>query len=205
MACDNICAKIVSDVTFDCTAATVGGLEQVVKLINKCDITLTDWTISRTLTDSACTHLISDYDTGEETDPKDLNAVTVTGIPGKRLLNASFAPTNTDFGVRYVHNVQLYAQSLTKDTVCLIKALGKGAEVVAIVEQKNKSTNGESSFWVYGWDAGLKLGDFTFDHNENNGGAIIPLTSIDPDTEPDPPIRLFMTDYETTKVFFDTL
>ena len=205
MSCTNICAKVINDIAFDCSVATVGGLEQKIKLINKCDINLTDWTVTRTLSSSACSHVISDYDTGEETDPKDLNAITVTGVPGKRLLNATFSATNTDNGVRFVHTVQLYTQSLSPNTLCTIKALGRGAEVVAIVEQKTKGATGDSAFLVYGWDAGLKLADFTYDPNENNGGAIIQLSSIDPDTEPDPPLRLFMTNYNTTKVFFESL
>lgn len=202
MSCINVCAVVLNSIEYDCDTKSVGGLEQKIKLINRCDITLSDWTVARTMTGSACTHKISAY-AGE--DPTDLNAVTVAGVPGKRLLNATFASSQTDFGTYYTHTVSLFAQGLTEDNLCTIKALGEGAEVVAIVEQKNKGTNGKSAFLVYGWDQGLKLSDMTFDHNENNGGAVIPLTSIDPDLEPYPPMILGFTDYEATKTFFDSL
>lgn len=202
MSCVNVCAKVLNDITFSCDVKPVGGIEQRIKLINRCDISITDWTVERSMAAAACTHNISAY-SGE--DPADLNAVTVEGIPGKRLLNSTFASSNTDFGTYYTHTVSLFAQGMTENNLCNIKAFGEGAEVVAIIEQKFKGTAGESSFLVYGWDQGLKLADFTFDHNENNGGAVIPLSSLDPDLEPFPPMVLSMTDYETTKAFFDSL
>lgn len=201
MACDNICAKVINDIAFNCDVKPVGGLEQRIKLINRCDIELSDWTLTRSLTPTTCTHSVA-Y-AGE--DPTELNAVTVEGIPGKRLLNATFASSNTDFGTYFTHTVSLFAHGLTEGSLCNIKALGEGAEVLAIVEQRFKGANGESAFLVYGWDQGLKLADMTFDHNENNGSAVIPLSSLDPDLEPYPPMVLLMTDYETTKAFFDSL
>lgn len=202
MACENVCAKVINDSLYNCDLKGISGIEQRVKLINRCDITLSDWTISRSLTPTACSHMITAY-TGE--DPADLNAVTIEGIPGKRLLNASFPWTNGDYGIDYTHTVNLFAGALTQLSLCNLKALGRGAEVIAIVEQRFKGTDGDDAFLVYGWDQGLKLADGTFDHNENNGNLIIPLSSMDPDLEPDPPMVLLVTDYDTTKAFFDSL
>lgn len=201
MACTNVCAKIINDIEYSCDIKPIGGLEQTVKLINRCDIELTDWTLSRSLTNSACTHSIAF--SGE--DAGDLNSVKIEGVPGKRLLNATFASSNTDFGNYYTHTLSLFAQGLSEEVLCTIKAFGEGAEVVAFVEQRFKGSGNEDAYLVYGWDQGLKLADFTFDHNENNGGAIIPLSSLDPDLEPFPPMRLFMTSYALTKTFFDSL
>lgn len=202
MACENVCAKVINDSLYNCDLKGISGIEQRVKLINRCDITLSDWTIARSLTPTECSHMITAY-TGE--DPADLNAVTIEGIPGKRLLNASFPWTNGDYGIDYTHTVNLFAGALTQLALCNLKALGRGAEVIAIVEQRFKGADGDDSFLVYGWDQGLKLADGTFDHNENNGNLIIPLSSMDPDLEPDPPMVLLMTDYDTTKVWFDSL
>lgn len=202
MACENVCAKVINDSLYNCDLKGISGIEQRVKLINRCDITLSDWAISRSLTPAACSHMITAY-TGE--DPADLNAVTIEGIPGKRLLNASFPWTNGDYGIDYTHTVNLFTGALTQLALCNLKALGRGAEVIAIVEQRFKGTDGDDAFLVYGWDQGLKLADGTFDHNENNGNLIIPLSSMDPDLEPDPPMVLLITDYDTTKAFFDSL
>lgn len=202
MACDNVCAKVINSSLYNCDQRGISGIEQRVKLINRCDITLSQWTISRSLTPTTCSHMITAY-TG--TDPAALNAVTIEGIPGKRLLNASFPWTNGDYGINYTHTVNLFAGALTQLALCNLKALGRGAEVIAIVEQRFKGADGDDAFLVYGWDQGLKLADGTFDHNENNGNLIIPLSSMDPDLEPDPPMILLMTDYDTTKVFFDSL
>lgn len=205
MSCINVCAVVTNDLIYDCNNKSVGGIEQTVKLINRCDIDLTDWTINRTMGTTnpvaACKHNIG-Y-TG--TDPITINGIKVTGPPGKRILNASFTSSDTDYSTYYTHMVNLFGQGLSEATLCNIKALGEGAEVVAIVEQKFKGVGSKDAFVVYGWDSGLKLGDFTYDANENNGNAVLPLTSKDPDLEPYPPMILFMTDYATTKAFFDSI
>ena len=94
---------------------------------------------------------------------------------------------------------------MTEKSVCNIKALGNGAEVVAFVHQKNMGTDNNEAYWVYGFKNGLKLGEVTFSTAENNGNILIPLTSVEPDLETQPPLRLLLTDYATTKVFFDSL
>lgn len=200
MACEDVCSVILNDLLYDCDNKAVGGIVQTVKLINRCDINIADWTIEQGTADS-CAHQIS-Y-TG--VDPVALPAVTVQGMQGKRLLNTSFSSSNTEFGWYFTHILNLFSQGLTQQALCNIKAFGNGAEVVAIVEQNFKGVDGMDAFQVYGWSAGLKLGDMTFDSNENNGNTIIPLTSLDPDLEPEPPYTLLMTDYETTKAFFDSL
>lgn len=201
MACDNVCAVVLNDLLYDCENKAVGGIVQTIKLINRCDIDLSDWTLERSMSPDDCEHSV-EY-TGE--DPSELNARTVQGIPGKRLLNAGFNSSSTDYGWYYTHFVNLFNQGLTAQGLCNIKAFGEGADVIAIVEQNFKGTDNQDAFLVYGFDTGLKLGDVAYDSNENNGNTIIPLTSLDPDLEPFPPMRLLMTDYETTKAFFDSL
>lgn len=200
MACDNVCAVVLNNLLYDCNNKSVGGITQTVKLINKCDIDVSEWTINKALS-PACEHNIAF--TG--TDPGSLNGITVQGIPGKRLLNAGFSTSNTEYGWYYTHFVNLFNQGITQATLCNIKAFGEGADVIAIVEQNSKGTDNQDAFLVYGWDTGLKLGDMTYDSNENNGNSIIPLTSLDPDLEPQPPLVLLMTDYATTKTFFDSI
>lgn len=200
MACTNQCAVVLNNLLYDCENKSVGGINQKVKLINRCDINAADWTLNRSL-NPTCAHNIA----FSGTDPVTLNAVEVQGIPGKRLLNAGFSSSNTEYGWYYTHTVNLFNQGLTQASLCNVKAFGEGADVIAIVEQNFKGENNQDAFLVYGWDTGLKLGDMTYDSNENNGNSIIPLTSLDPDLEPFPPMVLLMTDYATTKAFFDSL
>lgn len=203
MACTGICSTLKNDMIYNCDTKAVGGIVQTVKLINRCDLDPTDWDVKRSPTPPATGCENSIMYAGE--DPGTVGAITVQGIPGKRLLNFGFNSSNTDFGWYYTHFINLFAQGLSKQTLCNIKDLGNGAEVVAIVEQNFKGVTEADAFVVLGWDAGLKLGDMTFDSNENNGNSIIPLTSLDPDLEPQPPLTLFMTSYAQTKAFFDSL
>ncbi|MCQ9638599.1 hypothetical protein MP478_04290 [Chryseobacterium sp. WG14] len=196
------CAKIINNSLFNCDNKATGGLEQTIKLINRDDIlaNLGDFTIQRTMS-PACQHSISAY----AGDPETLKAVTFEGIPSKQLLSASYSLSIGDYADLFTHTVNLFSQGMTIDTVCNLKALAVGAEVIAIVHQRDKGTDNKDAFWVYGFDNGLKIGEFTWNSNENNGNSIIPLASREPNLEKDPPLRLLLTDYTTTKAFFDSL
>ncbi len=200
--CDDVCAKLVSDLAYDCNNKSTGGLYQTIKLVNMCDI-LESLDLFQVMDDSGvgCTHSI----TGFFGTAADLNAVTASAIPNKQLMTAGFASSDTDYGTYYTHTIQLFSQGMNEKAVCNIKALGNGAEVVAFVHQKNMGVNNEEAFWVYGFKNGLKLGDVTFSTSENSGNILIPLTSKEPDLETQPPLRLLLTDYATTKAFFDSL
>jgi hypothetical protein len=200
--CDNVCAKLVSNMLTDCNNKSVGGIFQTIKLVNLCDIqdNLADFTVSAD-SSPTCSHSITSF-TG---DVADLNAITATALPNKQLMNAGFTSNNTDYGTYFTHNIQLFSQGMSEASVCNIKALGNGAEVVAFVHQKNTGVDNLEAFWVYGWKNGLKLGEITFSTSENNGNILIPLTSVEPDLEPQPPLRLLFNDYATTKTFFESL
>lgn len=202
MACENICAKVLNNSLYDCDNKSIGGIEQTIKLVNRCDIISSEWTVNNSLSPIDCSHEITNW---SGADPASLNAVTIQGIPGKQLLSFDTSWADTDFGTYYTHLVNLFGQGVTRDTICNLKALGEGAEVVAFIEQKNKGVNGESAFWVFGWYTGLKLADGNINSSENNGNAVYSLTSKEPDLEPYPQLSLLMTDYATTKAFFDSL
>ena len=200
--CASVCAKLVADMTYDCNNKSTGGIYQTIKLVNICDIVdnLADFTVSST-NGTTCSHSITAF----AGDPAALNAVTATALPNKQLMNAGFSSSDTDYGTYFTHNIQLFSQGMTEASICNIKALGNGAEVVAFVHQKNMGTDNKEAFWVYGFNNGLKLGEVTFSTSENSGNILIPLTSKEPDLETQPPLRLLLTDYATTKTFFDSL
>lgn len=206
MACTDVCAQVLADLIYDCNNKSIGGLVQTIKLINRCDIIPGDWNLFRNMGSTspvtACNHSIA-YE--GENPATEVNAIKIQGPPGKRILNATFSSSDTDYDTYYTHTVNIFSQGLSEAALCNIKALGAGADVVAIVEQNFKGNAGADAFLVFGWDTGLKLGDITVDLNENNGNAIIPLTSKDPDLEPFPPMILNMGGYAAAKAFFDTI
>lgn len=200
--CGNVCAKVVTDIITNCNNKSVGGIFQTIKLVNLCDIydNLADFTVNSN-SSPTCSHTITAF----AGTASDLNAITATALPNKQLMNAGFSASDTDFGIYFTHNIQLFSQGMTEASICNIKALGNGAEVVAFVHQKNMGTDNKEAYWVYGWTNGLKLGEVTFNTSENSGNILIPLTSKEPDLEPQPPLRLLLGDFETTKTFFDSL
>jgi hypothetical protein len=201
--CDNVCAKLVDDMTTNCNNKSTGGIFQTIKLVNLCYIydNLADFTVENINTTTVPRHSITAF----SGTPSDLNAVTATALPNKQLMNAGFSSSDTDFGTYFTHTIQLFSQGMNEASICNIKALGNGAELVAFVHQKNMGVENKEAYWVYGWNNGLKLGDITFSTSENSGNILIPLTSKEPDLEPQPPLRLLLTDFETTKTFFDSL
>jgi hypothetical protein len=200
--CTDVCAKLVADMAYDCNNKSTGGIYQTIKLVNICDIVdnLADFTVNST-TGATCSHTITAF----AGDPADLNAVTANALPNKQLMFAGFSSSDTDYGTYFTHNIQLFSQGMTEASICNIKALGNGAEVVAFVHQKNMGADNEEAFWVYGFNNGLKLGEVTFSTSENSGNILIPLTSKEPDLETQPPLRVLFSDYATTKAFFDAL
>jgi hypothetical protein len=187
---------------YDCNNKSTGGIYQTIKLVNICDIVanLGDFTVENA-SGAECKHSITAF----AGDPADLNAVTANALPNKQLMNAGFTSNDTDYGTYFTHTIQLFSQGMTEQAVCNIKALGNGAEVVAFVHQKNMGTDNKEAFWVYGFNNGLKLGEIAFSTSENSGNILIPLTSKEPDLETQPPLRLLLGDYATTKTFFDAL
>ena len=193
------CGTIIDNLVYNCADKSTGGLQQELKLVNLS--TLKDNLADFTVNDTTTQHTISAF----AGTPADLDGVIVEGIPNKQLLKAGFATTETDFGTFVTHTVDLWSQAVTEKSMLFLKSLVNGAEVVAFIKQKSGGVAGAETYWVYGFNNGLKIGDAAFNSAENSGSFIIPLTSKEPDLEPTLPYRLLLTDAATTKVFFDAL
>jgi hypothetical protein len=193
------CGAIIDNLVYDCNNKSTGGLQQELKLVNLSDIkaNLSQFTIE----DDSTNHTISAF-TGTAAN---LNGVTVEAIPNKQLLKAGFVTTETDFGTFVTHNVDLWSQSITEQSMLFLKSLVNGAEVVAFVKNKTGPNSQDETYWVYGFNNGLKLSDTTFNSAENSGTFVIPIASKEPDLEPTLPYRLLITDLATTKTFYDSL
>jgi hypothetical protein len=88
--------------------------------------------------------------------------------------------------------------------VLLLKTLAQYLAGALVANLTNTLNDGQSSTGN-GFNNGLKLGEVTFSTSENSGNILIPLTSKEPDLETQPPLRLLLTDYPTTKAFYDSL
>ena len=193
-----ICGKIFSEQSFDCDLKPTGGLDQTIILINKDDIDLTSSVVDRTLTDTAGTHKVTTLQlqsgkTGFE----------FTSIRSKRLFSAGASINiNDDSPNDWTHTINTRVFNLCEESLVFLKALGEGAELVAIVQSNDKGLANACAFQVYGWDKGLKLTEATFDSNENKGTIPLVLSSQEPDLEPYPPMLYLDTDYATTLAAF---
>lgn len=194
-----VCGQVVDDLIYNCDDKSSGGLEQELKLVNLSVLKahLSEFTVG----DTSLLHTVSAF----SGDPATLAATKVVGIPNKQLLKAGFSTSETDFGTFTSHTIDIWAQSLTEKSALFLKSLINGAEVVAFVKQKTTSNSIDETYWIYGFNQGLKLADTAFNTAENNGSIIVPLSSREPDLEPVPPYRLLLTDIAATKVFFDAL
>lgn len=190
------CGKLTKDFTFDCTNRSTGGVGQVMKLYNKADINYATSTVQIDDTN----HKITNIEVVASAP-----VVEIQSLPNKRLISATFTPSDTDYGVFWNHQIRFPALGLSEDALISLRELAAGAELVAIVEDNYKGANGEDTFKVYGWNNGLKLIESPYDSNANNGNLPIVLGSKEPDLEPNPPLVWLETDAATTKSAFDAL
>ena len=191
-----VCGKLTLGFLFDCNNRSTGGVGQVMKLYNKADI---DRVASAVMIDGT-NHKITNLAA-----IANAPVIKVQSLPNKRLISATFTPTDTDYGTFWTHQVRFPALGLTEDALISLRELAAGAELVAIVEDNFGGTSGEDRFKVYGWNNGLKLIESPYDSNANNGNIPIVIGSKEPDLEPNPPLVWFETDAATTKAAFDAL
>lgn len=192
-----ICGQLINDLIYNCADKSTGGLEQVIKLVNRDKIS--EFLASFTILDNTTNHKITAF----AGTPADLEAVEVTGIPNKQLFKAGFSSSDNDFGTFVTHTIDIWSSALTENSALFLKSLVNGAEVVAFV--KKKTSNLTETYWVYGFNNGLKLGDVTFNTAENSGTIIIPLSSKDPDLEKTLPYKIDLGTDALNQAFFNGL
>lgn len=191
-----VCGKLTTDFLFDCENRSTGGVGQVVKLYNRSDINYA----TSVLTIDETNHKITSIAVKNAAP-----VIEIQSLPGKRLISATFTPSDTDYGTFWNHQLRFPVLGVSEDALISLRALGNGAELVAIVEDNYKGANGLDTFKVYGWTNGLKMIEGPYDSNANNGNIPIVLGSKEPDLEPNPPLIWLTTDAATTKAAFDAL
>jgi hypothetical protein len=195
------CGNIFAGQSISCTDKPTGGIEQRIVLINRADIDLTASTVDSTLTATAGTHKVTSLACKSGKTGYEFSSYT-----DKRLFSAAFnINRNEDAPNDYTHTLTLRAFDLSEASLTMLKALGEGAEVVAIIEYNDKGSAQANAFGVYGFTKGLKVGEMTYNSNENKGTVLLTMASQEPDLEPFPPMLYSDTDYATSLAAFEAL
>ena len=190
------CAKLNANITVDCDKPLQAGTRDNMVLIN-----YDDW-LDAVLTLNVTNEQIIE------------GIALASGITGYKVegQNNSNIPKPAFVRGRYSgafdHEVKFVAFDISPTAKAQLEKLCKG-RVVAIVENAFKGTGGETSFEVYGADAGLIVpdGGLTRDPSsaDTQGAYEMTLKSSELSREAHLPATIYKTDYTTRKAIFDSL
>ena len=189
-----ICGTITSNLSVNCTNPLQAGAEDTLYLINR-----EDWL------DAAITYNVTNTEVIE-------NIVLASGIvaytyQGK---NNSVVPkyelVKQTYAEVYNHEINFKVFDVSPSAKEQLELLAKG-QMVAIVQNKYKGTDGNAAFEVYGADAGLVCTQNISEvASTDTGGAFdLILKSDETAMEPHMPKSVFITDYATTKAIVEGL
>ena len=183
------CAKgITKNIVSNCTTKPVGGLEVKAWIGNRLEITPT-YDITNP---SKITNLAVD---------STKKLFSITGV--KKLLNAGFdrvvAEDRPDY---FTHFFSFQGFEFKAEDV---ENLDSISDVVVIVETKEKATNADGTFRVYGLKYGLYPSTDTMRANDIDGARSLELTSLEGQAEPYSNYTLLKTNYATTLALLESL
>lgn len=183
---------MTSDILNDCDNSSVAGLEINVLIFNSEDIDRTAVT----------------YDVNNKVimDGFALKA-TKTGflIQGvKQVQSTAWELVKKETSLdKKKHIFNGYVLSLSAENKLQLEQMSEGGSYVVIVEKKWKGQDNDDAFDIYGISSGLELNVATYNSNENDGSALIELSSPDGFEEPRIPANVLIGDYAATKALFD--
>lgn len=171
----------------DCVAPPVGGIEDVITIMNWADYQLA------TIAVNATNEMIVETFTPAATTA----AYQMNFIPETATATATRNGINT-----YDHSI---TGMMNINSNTLKKALmdADGGRYVVIVENRNPVA--EKKFEIYGMEAGLTITALTQDANANNGAIPVTFASSEFSKETKLPKSLFKTDLATTRAIIETL
>jgi hypothetical protein len=186
------CGKISQDIISSCSEKIYSGLEVDIALINADDIASITKDVSNDLLATAIA----------------LNSTTkaykLTGVKLSNVERVEFVPGSFQNFWRHVLEFRIFAND-----AAIKKELSnmEQSQLVAVVENKYKGTNGNGAFEILGADTNLFLNVATraTDDTDTGGAWNVTIQSDDNSLEPNPPLSFFDTDYATTKAAFDAL
>ncbi|MGV4404928.1 hypothetical protein ACQ1PF_07850 [Ornithobacterium rhinotracheale] len=183
--------KLEKDIEYNCESPSVAGIEQNVLLINREDI---DWAASRATGNEVTSLVLKSTKTGYIFSGKPKHVKVVS------------KPVIDENGVNgYQHQLSFRVYQNTKEDYAMIDSLVKGANLVAIIERKQKGEQSKSAFEIVGWYNGLTIsGDSEgLNVHENDGTYLLSFATADGEKEPKSIMKWLQTDYATTKGKFD--
>lgn len=186
MSCAN---GIFADIINDCEKSPVGGTEVDIILLNRADISAVTY-------NSTNKHIVEDIalKTGKQ-------GFKHTGF--KKSINAGHELVVTEnMPDRFKHSLSILAWGIDGAT---IKALDNLADLVAIVEMKNKGNAGDGAFQIYGLETGLHKATDARKVNDNMGTRAIELTTNDGEAATVSYHSFYKTSYAVTKGLVDDL
>jgi len=189
MACTGM---VEQDILFDCENASIAGLETTVNIYNTPDIDRAAITF----------------------DPNNPCLMTGFGLlPGKtgfciqgvkQVNSTAWELVKKDTGAdKKKHTFNGFILNMSAENKCQLEAMSQGGSFVISVEKKYKGADNAEAFDVYGIESGLELNVATYNSNENDGSAVIELSSVDGFEESKIPATLLIGDYAATKTLHD--
>ncbi len=180
--------KITKNITSNCQTQKAGGLEVKAWIVNRENLTYVQDATNKVLLTSigvaATTQLY-----------------TLTGV--KKLLNAGFDRVpKEDRADVYTHYFSFQQFEIKAEDVENVDNI---QDAVVIVENKDKTDDGDGVFEVYGLKLGLYPSSDTRRSNDINGARSLELTSLADQEEAVSRYILFDTDYATTKALIEGL
>ena len=190
------CGDIVSNIAFDCNDKSVLGTVQNFILLNYDDIDRARSTVDRTASTHKVTSLkLKDGKTG----------YLIQGSPAKKHQGwNSKININDDELDDYTHGINMRVYGMTESTLAWLNNVGKGANLVAVFENKAVGALGVDKYTVVGWDAGLKISEMNLGSIENQSSTPIVLNSRY-DMEGHVPMKYLDTDVATSDTAFQAL
>lgn len=184
----NCTGVLAGDIINDCTKKPIGGLESLIYLFNRADISGTISPTNR--------NLLTDL----------VVAATKKGYKYegfKKTANAGFDLVVSDnLPDAYTQTLSLTVWGIDSATV---KALNDLNDVVVVVENKNKGNAGDGAFEVYGFETGLHKTSFTKRSNDNGGTFTLELASQAGEESSVSHHIYYETSYSVSKAALDAL
>lgn len=186
MACE---IKLVKNITSSCENQPVGGVEQVIYLFNRTEISVTY--------DNTNPSLVNDISMGSTAD----TGFKLTGIKKSLNCGSTLVPAE-DAADGYTHT--LIFQGFEFDAAS-VENMDQMGDIVAVVEMKQKANDGDGTFVIYGLGTGLYKSSDVRMANDANGARKIELTTLDGQLERYSQNNYLNNDYATSKAALEAL
>lgn len=118
-------------------------------------------------------------------------------VEGEKLNFIAHEIESDEYGERFIHTDSYTMVTKSEAGLIGLEQLTK-ARIFSIIEGVDRGYDGKIGFRVCGFESGLKKSEDTESYNENNGSALITMTSQEGGREGTRLKTLWITDYATT-------